>query len=415
MSKRFARRVPSENSAVSARMASAQGSRLDTRGKPFPAILGALRGVFLSIALLCSACDTAHGDLVPGDAAPADSSTTDTAVADTSSTLDVSADSETATTGDCRSIGGWTTSTPFVDSSHTSHPLPSFARNGFFYVHTQAPGGSDRVLQAAKTNADGTLGTWFVASPDHGGGPHGYTAIVADGEAFHFRNGHIARYPFDATTGKMTGDVVLVEGSVDTSFGGNRYVWDSAIYAPFGDGSKRVVHLGGFSFVPYTYKPEVYGAALPMPKAFTATGKRHPADRPGRAAFFPRAADGVVFSGESGGGRTWSMRVTSAGALDAWTLLGTLPAGTGNERGDWFLASRTLFVIRGTSVFAADVHDDGSLAAWQTMPSLPAEQIDINWGDGHLEGASYGLVGDTVFVTGPKVVFGARLLPRSCM
>ncbi|MGZ6096121.1 MAG: hypothetical protein ACXWUG_29030 [Polyangiales bacterium] len=371
----------------------------------------------LLIPLVCAACNAASGDLV--ETPPSDANAHDVALDDVS--LDISPDAveagedtvEVGPAGACRSVSSWSTSAPFVDASHTSHPLPSFARGGFFYVHTQASG-ADRILRAARMKADGTLDAWFVASPDHGGGPHGYTAIVAHGEAYHFRNGHIARYPFDATTGAMTGDVVLLEKSVDTSFGGNRYVWDSAVYAAFGDGNERVVHLGGFSFVPYAYAPDVYGAALPMPSSFTATGKRHPADRPGKAAFFARSSDGFVYTGESGGDRLWSARVTSSGALDAWTSLGTLPAGTGNQRGDFFLAGRTLFVVRGASVFAADVRDDGSLGAWTPMPSLPADQIDINWGDGHLEGASYGTTSDAVFLTGPKVVFGARLVARAC-
>ncbi len=371
-----------------------------------------MRALAVFALVSCAACETASGDGI--DAPSSDASAADTSVSDvTASDVSTDAAAETAPAGACRSVSAWSTSAPFVDSTHASHPLPSFARNGFYYVHTQAPGGADRVLQAAKMNSDGTLGAWFVASPDHGGGPHGFTAIIADGEAYHFRNGHIARYPFDGT-GKMTGDVVLLESSVDTSFGGNRYVWDSAVYAAFGDGSKRVVHLGGFSFTGYTYKPDVYGAALPMPSSFTATGKRHPADRPGKAAFYARANDGFVYTGESGGNRLWSARVTGAGALDPWVALGTLPAGTGNERGDFFLVARTLFVVRGASVFAADIRDDGSLTSFATMPALPTEQIDINWGDGHLEGASYGVTGDAVFVTGPKVVFGARLTARAC-
>jgi len=379
-------------------------------------MLGTLRSSILALGVVLVGCS--DGVTTP----PTDASTSETAgdardsatsVDDTAAALDALDGGDAPAAGACRTVSAWSTSAAFVDGSHTSHPLPSFARNGFFYVHTQAAGGTDRVLRAARTNADGTLGAWFVASPDHGGGPHGFTAIVADGEAYHFRNGHIARYGFDAG-GKMTGDVTLLEKSADSSFGGNRYVWDSAVYALFGDGNKRVVHLGGFSFTPYTYKPDVYGAALPMPSSFAATGKRHPADRPGRAAFFARATDGFVYTGESGGGRLWRARVTSGGALDPWVSIGTLPAGTGNERGDFFLAGRTLFVVRGASVFAADVRDDGSLAAWTNMPKLPADQVDINWGDGHLEGASYGVTADAVYVTGPKVVFGARLSPRAC-
>lgn len=44
-------------------------------------------------------------------------------------------------------------------------------------------------------------------------------------------------------------------------------------------------------------------------------------------------------------------------------------------------------------MFGADILDQGKLSAWQPMPALPSDQIDITWGDGHLEGASYGIIG----------------------
>ncbi len=354
-------------------------------------------------------CGSASGDLVESSPdARADTGAVEDAAVDVG---DVAVDAaDVAPDGPCRSVAAWSASAPFADASHGSHPLPSFARGGFYYVHTQSGGGGDRVLRAARIEGD-KLSAWFVASADHGGGPHGFTAIVADGEAYHFRNGHIARYPFDSTTGAMTGDVVLVEKSVDAAFGGNKYVWDSAVYAA---SIKRVLHLGGFSFTGYTYKPDVYGAATPMPPAFTATGKRHPADRPGKSAVLARGTDALVFTGEGSGDRLWRARLGADGALDAWVVLGNLPAGTGNQRGDLFVVGRTLFAVRGAAVFAADVRDDGALSAWNAMPSLPSEQIDVTWGEGHLEGAAWGATADAVFVTGAKSVFGGRLVPRAC-
>lgn len=311
-----------------------------------------------------------------------------------------------APSGDCTKLGAWKQSAPFADASHVSHPLPSFGLGGYYYVHTMASGGSERVLYSAKQNADGSLGSWQVASPDHGGGPHGYTAIVANGEPFHFRNGHIARYPLDAS-GKMTGDVVLLESSPDSAFGGNRYVWDSALVASF-PGASWVIHLGGFSFTGYTYKPNLYRSKLPMQPAFASVGVDHPAQRPGKCAFW----NGWIFSGEGNGSKYWRAKAHEDGSVSSWTELGALPAGTDNQRGDWFVIDGTLFVVRGTKVLGAKIDAQGALATFQEQPALPEAQIDMSWGDGHLEGQAHAVLGDFVYLTGKKSVFHAPVLKQ---
>jgi hypothetical protein len=300
-------------------------------------------------------------------------------------------------------------SAPFADADHVSHPLPSFGVDGY-YVHTMADGGDERVLRSAQQNADGSLGAWQEASPDHGGGPHGFTAIVVAGEPFHFRNGHIARYPLDAS-GKMTGDVVLLESSPDSAFGGNRYVWDSALVAEL-PGESHVIHLGGFSFTGYTYKPNLFRSAIPVQPAFTAVGLDHPAQRPGRGAFWapPGASHGFVFSGEGDGSKLWRAKLLAGGSVEAWSDLGTLPTGTDNERGDWFVIDGTLFVVRGAKVFGAKIDVQGGLADFLEQPALPDAQIDVSWGDAHLEGSSHAVLGDFVYLTGKKAVFHAPVL-----
>lgn len=315
----------------------------------------------------------------------------------------------------CRRLGEWQKTADFADANHVSHPLPSFARGNFYYIHTKTlVDANDRVLYSAKQNPDGSLGNFQMASGDHGGGPHGFTAVVAGGEAHHFRNGHIARFPLD-DLGQMNGDVVLLEGGVDTSFGGNRYVWDSALYAPFGAGSPRVFHLGGFSFTGYDYRPNVFQSDVPLSAAFTSAGIDHPNTRPGKSAFYgvPNTDFGFVYTGESGGNRLWSAMAKADGSIGPFVELSLLPAGTGNERGDFFVAGQTLFVVRGSAVFAADILDQGALSAWQSLPALPEDQIDMTWGDGHLEGAAYGIIGGFVYLTGPKSVFYAEILPAS--
>ena len=69
--------------------------------------------------------------------------------------------------------------------------------------------------------------------------------------------------------------------------------------------------------------------------------------------------------------------------------------------------------MRGSKVFAADV-DDGRLRPFVEQPSLPEGQVDVTSGDGHLEGASFGVIGDHVYLTGPKRVFFATVTAAPC-
>ena len=319
--------------------------------------------------------------------------------------------------GDCASLGAWSSTEPFVDDGHVSHPLPSFASGGFYYVHTLQRGGSDdRRLYSARQSEDGSLGPWQLASDDHGGGPHGFAAIDVGGEPFHFRNGHIARYRMTAD-GTMDGDVELLEESADAAFGGNRYVWDSAVLAELPEGSRFVVHLGGFSFTGYEYHQDVFRSAVPLGSRFEDAGVDHPASRPGRAAVVVRPGSGgaLLFTGENGSDRLWRSRLGEDGSLSPFEELGGLPEGTGNERGDWFAFGATLFVIRGSSVHGADVDEGDVLGPWSPMPSLPEDQVDVTWGDGHLEGNGWGIMGGFVYVTGPTRVFYAPLVAgRAC-
>lgn len=315
-------------------------------------------------------------------------------------------------TGACTTLGPWVASAPFASGDVVSHPLPSFAVGSYFYVHTMRPGGAQRRLFSARANDDGSLGPWQTASDDHGGGPHGFTAVVADGQAYHFRNGHIARYPLTAD-GRMNGDVALVERSTQTSFGGNLYVWDSATVATPPGSRGWVFHLGGFSFAPYAYRPNVFRSAVPVEASFTRMGLDHPVERPGRAAWVQPAgaAHGFVVTGESGGGaRLWRARVTSAGTIDAWAALPNIPAGTGNQRGELFALGDTLFAVRGARVFTTRLDPSGTPTSWASAPSLPEDQVNVTWGDGHQEGASWGVLRDTVYLSGPTRVFYARIV-----
>lgn len=314
---------------------------------------------------------------------------------------------------ECPTLGAWGSSTPFAAGDDHSHPLPSFAVGDWYYVHTIT--GGNRVLYSATPGPNGALGPWQEASGDHGGGPHGFTAIAVGSTAYHFRNGHIAEYSLSAQ-GVMQGDVILHEDDPSAAFGGEKFVWDSAVHVAFESGAQWVLHLGGFSFTPYDYRGAIRRNGVPLGPVFTEVGVGHPASRPGKAAAFvpPGAAQGFLFSGEAGGSSLWRATVGADGSLSSFDALPELPAGSGNERGDLFMVGRALFAVRGAAVFRAIVTDDGSLGAWETMPSLPEAQIDVDWGDGHGEGAAWGRIGDVVYVTGPRAVFHAVLQPGAC-
>ncbi len=318
--------------------------------------------------------------------------------------------------GACRDLLAWSETEPFADDAHVSHPLPSFARAGFYYVHTmRKEDASERRMMFAALAPDGVPGPWQEAAPDHGGGPHGFTAIVAGGEAYHFRNGHIARYVF-AADGTMVGDVELLEESPDTAFGGNKYVWDTAVAMPLAMG-QHVLHLGGFSFTGYTYRPDVYRSPVPLAASFSDTGLDHPSgQRPGKSVFYapPGALGGHVFTGRGDGPELWRGDIDPGGALLGWTQLPNLPDGTDNQRGDLFVAGRTLFTVRGAAVLRADLGLAGELGAWTSVVSLPGPQIDLHWGEGHLEGAAYAVVDEHVYLTGPRRVYFAALAIRPC-
>ncbi|MBK7824382.1 hypothetical protein [Nannocystis sp.] len=318
--------------------------------------------------------------------------------------------------GACRDLLAWSETEAFADDVHVSHPLPSFARAGFYYVHTmRQEDASERRLLFAALGPDGAPGPWQEAAPDHGGGPHGYTAIVADGQAYHFRNGHIAHYVF-AADGTMVGDVELLEDSPDTAFGGNKYVWDTAVAMPLPMGH-HVLHLGGFSFTGYTYRPDVYRSPVPLAASFSDTGLDHPSgQRPGKSVFYapPGVAGGHVFTGRGDGPELWRGDIDPGGALLGWTQLPNLPDGTDNQRGDLFVAGRTLFTVRGAAVLRADLDLTGELGAWTGVASLPGPQVDMHWGEGHLEGAAYAVVDEHVYLTGPRRVYFAALMGRPC-
>jgi len=302
----------------------------------------------------------------------------------------------------CPRLGSWRASASWGDA--TSHPLPSFALGSRFYVHTIA---GERALQMAEVAADGTLGPWRNAG-DHGGGPHGFTAVSLGGEAFHFRNGHIARFRFLAD-GSLDGDVELLEASRETSFGGNLYVWDVAVPIVDAGSPRGIVHLGGFSFAGYTYRPHVTRSGYPVGATFERVGD-FPTTRPGNAAFVEGDGDGGwIFARESAGDRFFRARVSGA-TVGAFEELAALPGGDDNGRGDVFAVGCSLFVVRGSRVLAADVRTDGALGAFEEQPALPEAQIDVSWGDGHQEGASWGVVGGHVHLTGQRRVLSAPIL-----
>lgn len=309
-------------------------------------------------------------------------------------------------------LGSWNETAPFADGNHKSHPYPSFSIGSYYYVHTtDSSGNGDRFIYYARQETNGSLSTWTKATVDHGGGPHGYTGVVADNLFYHFRNGHIVRYNMGAN-GNIV-DTSLLESSVDTTFDGNKYVWDTAVYVPF-DSRKYIFHLGGFSFSGYEYKNDLFRIELPIRQGdkFQKIGNT-PSGRPYKAAFYKAGPNyGYIYLGNRDSGVISRIQVNKDGSVGSWNETRGMPQGTGNNLGDIFIIGDQLFVIRGKKVFKATINKEtGTISDWDdSPPDIPEEQIDVTWGDGHPEGASYGIIGNYVYVTGPKKVYYAQII-----
>lgn len=343
--------------------------------------------------------DAGPGDAGPGDATPARDGSVDSGASDASSPPDAASDGG-AEVERCPRLGTWQQSEPWGTSP--SHPLPSFAVGDRYYVHTA----DARALMFATVEGDGRLGPWRNAG-DHGGGPHGFTAVAVAGEAFHFRNGHIARYRFGAD-GSLAG-IDLLEESTAVAFGGNLYVWDVAVVVGPPMTPRGVIHLGGFSFAGYMYRPHVMSSGVPLQPRFTRIGE-FPVARPGNAAYVETSpGEGWIFAREAGAGRLFRARVRGL-ELVPFEEIAALPDGDGNGRGDMVALGCTLVVVRGRQVFASDIDSEGGLRGFEAQPPLPEAQIDVSWGDGHQEGAAWGVVGDHLLLTGPRRVFVAPIL-----
>ncbi len=317
-------------------------------------------------------------------------------------------------------LGPWKETAEFPGNGH---PYPSFARDGYYYVHTS----NSRDVYYARPQADGNITSWTKAWDDHGG-VHGFTAVKVDGTPYHFRNGHIARYPFK-NDGTVDGDVILQESSMTESFGGRLWVWDTAVYAPLTTG-KYVYHLGGFSCpghgcpVSYTYDGEIFMSNVPIGNKFTDTGKKHPdfsagtspSNGPGKSVFYApngQADYGFIYTTRNQGNKLWKIKVNSNGSLGDWAQVKNLPDGNGNKRGDLFAINNTLFSIRGSAVYSVNLNPtNGDLGEWSdSPPDLPTQQVEVDGWGGELDGASYAVMGNNyVYVTGPHKVYYAQII-----
>lgn len=318
-------------------------------------------------------------------------------------------------------LGPWRETANFVDERHRSHPLPSFAVGSSYYVHTQTDGGDDRIVYYAGQLADGSLSPWSVALSDHGGGPHGYTAVATENTAYHFRNGHIAKYVIEQGTGWISEVKLLENPAYHEPFSGKKFMWDTAVYAPFATGSSYIYHLGGFDMTEHAYdfvEPLRAVSPIAQENAYfqNMAGLLAPIVNPNKAAFYSKpdaSGEGYIYMGDRFSSKLYRLHVgeDTGGFPEAWLESGELPDGNGNHLGDMFVIEDYLFAIRGSKVFRAAIDArDGRLSAWDdSPPDLPEAQIDVNWYWANTEGASYGIIGDYVYVTGPKKVYYAKI------
>ncbi|MCP4168883.1 MAG: hypothetical protein GY759_23715 [Chloroflexi bacterium] len=319
-------------------------------------------------------------------------------------------------------LGPWQETANFADDSHRSHPLPSFAVGPFYYVHAKTnQGADDRIVYYAIQQVDGSLSPWSVALSDHKGGPHGFTAVATENTAYHFRNGHIAQYVIDRLNGRISEIKLLENPEFREPFSGNKYMWDTAVYIPSATGNSYVYHLGGFNMTTHSYNvDDVHRTTTPIAQENAyfqnLQGLIAPATNPSKAAFYKKSTvggEGYIYMGDRNSSKIYRTHIVKdiEGSPNPWIDSGNSPKGNGNGLGDIFVIHDSLFAIRGSKVFKATINPtDGSLSSWDdSPPDLPEAQIDVNWHSANTEGASYGLIGDYVYVTGPKKVYYSKI------
>lgn len=311
--------------------------------------------------------------------------------------------------------GPWQASTPFSNSAF-SHPLPSFAAKGYYYVLL-----NNRDIMYAKINSDGSLGTWNRAIALHNeGSGRGYTAVVVNDTPYLLRFGNVERLDIDPQTGTVTG-ITQVGSSTDDndSVGGNYYYWNTAVLADFGT-QKYVYNLGGFDCCEsphYSNNNKIYRASNLTSNnwqwEYMGDG---PYQNPYKAAFYkvPNQDYGYIFTSDLNPSDKplYIRKVRSDGSFEGnWEQI-RLPQSDGENLGDFFVVSDALFVIRGSKVYSLpNLTENLSNASWSGhYPNdLPEGQVDRNWqpslGTDHADGASYAVIGNMVYLTGPRKVY----------
>ena len=325
-------------------------------------------------------------------------------------------------------IVGWNESQPFTDGSTTSHPLASFLANGYYYVLL-----ANRDIKYAKIQSDGSLGNWQTASTQHNEGlGRGYTAVVVNNVPFLLRFGRVEKLDINSQTGDILSitQVGSEQGGND-SIGGSFYYWNTAVTTNFGN-QQYVYHLGGFDCCQdphYSNNSKVYRVSN------TASDKWDwvymgdgPYGNAYKAVFYkvPNRNYGYIITSDLNPDSKpmYAVKVNSNGDfVGKWRQLGDLPVGSGNNIGDFFIDMDTLFVIRGNRVWSMpslDINlEDLSIGSWSSQfpNDLPVIQIDKIWepsvGTDHTEGQSYGVLNNTVYVTGPKKVYYSKIADGS--
>lgn len=339
-------------------------------------------------------------------------------------------------------LGPWQETTPFISDSlnkcepigglttfRASHPLPAFAFGNYFYIQTkciQDPAipwptqdprnANQRNIYKAQQQTEGKLGPWSK-DLDTGLSVYGFTAVNTEQGPFNFILGTLGNYKI-GSNGNITELVDYGSGPTST-FDGIRYIWDNATYISF-DTNKYIFHLGGFKYgdpsYPNSYDNSIFRKKLPISQntTFERLSTTSP-DFTYKAAFYrPSGANyGFIYIGfKDNRSKISRIRVNEDGSLVGnWQNSANLSLNSEEIYGDMFVIGDQLFVIRGKKVFQATINpNDGSLSSWRSANPLPEDQVkDPVWTDGHPEGASYGIIGCYVYVTGKDKVFYAKI------
>ncbi|MCA9391739.1 S8 family serine peptidase [candidate division WWE3 bacterium] len=323
-------------------------------------------------------------------------------------------DTPTPTPTPSDAVGGaWMKSDP-LPAEVEENPAPAFALGDKFYVVKRYGVGG----WYAQAGIDGNLTNWQPFT-GLGGSEKGYALPVANGDPWLFRTGHYMRYDGNASGDTFTQNDLCSGGAC---MQGLHTEWDDAITAEFASGKIFFFHLGGYyhgtgpecnTNQDCGYTQMMRSAEVPMGNSannFTELGNNgwtggsiDSGNEAQYKAAFVQSSDphkGFIYMGKVNSSEIRRIVVNDNGQTEgSWETISN-PGAWG--RGEMIGHNDWLYVIRGTRFYRAKIDTTTGMptGSWETLPSLPAEPINVSWGGDHPEGSVAGVINNVLYVLG---------------